>query len=205
VGKGRHVGDRPTHPIYADQRRFGLTLNARAKTLAVVMTILVVINGVSILLLIDYLSTAHEQRQRDNKQLACLLIEDTPRGNQLGDEIRAKYHCTTASNRHPSATTTSTVTHTVTPGHRKSPIARGPSRTTEAPKSTLPGQNRSTRTSTTTRTVHVPAPSTRSATRTSRATSKPKPTPKPSPTPSPSGILSGLCQLLPLICQVTGG
>lgn len=182
--RGRHEGaDRPTHPIYSDQRKFGLTLALRSKLFLLVLTFLVVTLAGETL----YLLHLHSQGVKDRTQLACLLVEDTPPGNQLGDEVREKYHCPAYDPNRLRTTPTSSSPATVAPTVTAPPRAH-PSTPSTRPTPGATATVTHVRTQPTTRTVPAPG---KTVTRTK--------TQKPPPPPSST---SQLCAVLPIICQL---
>lgn len=83
----------------------------RQKLLLTMMAIMIVICSLSTLVIREDIRDRHRQRLDDDRQLACLLVQDTPAGNSTGDLIRKKYGCPPYSNRKtPGETPTPTTT-----------------------------------------------------------------------------------------------
>jgi hypothetical protein len=90
--RGAHE-QRPSEPLYGDQRKWGLALTTRVK--ALIIAIVAFLTGLAALALylLAYLADARVERQQDQRQLACLLVLHYPTDSPipLVREIRAKY------------------------------------------------------------------------------------------------------------------
>lgn len=185
----------PSRPVFADERMFGLKLVTRAKLFVVLALLVPVLLVAELLQANEYAQTNHDLTQenaRDIARLACLLVEFTPQGNTLGDEIRVKYLCSpfSAPRRAP------VVTPTPTPTLRSTSTA--PSRPERSASSSAPPRQRQTPVVASSRRHESP--------------SKPRPSPTVDGVPMLSGVIAEipggaqavetLCQSVPLICSL---